>query len=155
MYLAYRISPSFINSNDASKKEYDEVLLPEIREFRALQPVAPLISDPVKILHQTGMLNFYNTHADGYVLKPNGIWSVIPSFVLFLVFAGIAWYPIIFGKGWPEKDQFIPFIPFIPLGFFLATVSRKVVFDAGRKSIRLYRFGLPFSHLPIVWIYRI
>jgi hypothetical protein len=145
----YRISPSFINVKDPSKKEFEEVLLPEIREIRALQPVAPLISDPAKILLQTGMLNFYNTHADGYVLKPNGVWASIPSFVLFLIFAGIGWYSVIFGKGWPEKDQFIAFIPFIPLGFFLATVSRRVVFDVKRKSVRLYLFGLPLISHPL------
>jgi hypothetical protein len=139
----YRISPSFINVNDASKKEYDEVLLPEIYKFRALQSTATIVSDPAKISLQAGMLNFYNTHADGYVLKPNGIWSAIPSFALFLVFAGATWYSIIFGKGWPEKDQFIPFLPLIPLGFFLATISRRVIFDVNRKSVRLYLFGLP------------
>lgn len=132
----YRISPSFINPNDASKKEYDEVLLSRIQEFRALQPAAPIVSNPAKILLQTGLLNFYNTHTDGYVLKPNGIWSAIPSFVLFLIFASIGWYTI-------------PFLPLIPLGFFLATVSRRIIFDVGRKSIKLYLFGLPLITHPL------
>ena len=145
----YRISPSFINPNDPSKKEYDEVLLPEIHAIRELQPIAPVVSDPNKILRQTGLLTFYHTHANGYVLKPNSIWASIPSFVLFIVFAGIGWYSIIFGNGWPEKDQFIAFIPFIPLGFFLATVSRRVVFDVNKKSIRLYLFGLPLISHPL------
>lgn len=145
----YRISPSFINVNDASKKEYDDVLLPEIYKLRALEPAAAIVSDPAKISLQAGILNFYHTHADGYVLKPNGIWSAIPSFGLFLVFAGATWYAIIFGKGWPEKDQFIPFLPLIPLGFFLATISRKVIFDVNRKSVRLYLFGLPLITHPL------
>lgn len=145
----YRISPSFINANDPSKKEFEEVLLSDIRGIQVLQPAAPLISDPAKILRQTGTLAFYNTHADGYVLKPNSIWSAVPSLALFLVFAGITWYSIIFGNGWPQKDQFIPFLPFIPLGFFLATLSRRVVFDVSRKSIRLYLFGLPLLSYPL------
>ena len=145
----HRISPAFMNAKDPAKKEYEEVLLPEIRQFRVVQSATSILSDPAKIALQTGILNFYDTHADGYVLKPNSIKAALPSFVLFLFFAAVGWYSILFGNGWPEKGQFIPFLPFIPLGFFLATLSRRVIFDVQRKSVRLYLFGLPIVTHPL------
>lgn len=145
----YRISPSFLKANDQSKREFDEVLLPAISEMKKTS-TGPVVSDQKKLSLQAGVLSFYHSHNEGYVLGPQGgKWKYLPIAVVFLLFSSIGWYPLISGAGWPEKDQFFVFMPLIPLGLGIAMISRRVVFDVKRKNVRLYHFGLPLITYPI------
>lgn len=129
----YRISPAFAGVKDKDKLEYEQTVLPAIRQALASQstPIDPGTNLPVP-----GKLVFFIPHSVGYVLKSRGRLV----YVLLIVFFGLA--------AWAARDRQLMLFALIPVTIGVVMFNKRIVFNMLQQQVNLSVLGIPLASYP-------
>ncbi|CAM3794467.1 hypothetical protein MUGA111182_10125 [Mucilaginibacter galii] len=137
----YRISSSFSGEKDKDKHEFEEVVLPAIRQMLALQPAANLVYNS-KVLFEAGILNYYTEHPQGYILKPGGLLKLLPGLIILGLGACYGWYTVITNPGGDKALAVGTSVGFV---FMVFAFTKRLIFDTSARQVIVYYLGLPIS----------
>jgi hypothetical protein len=141
----YRISSSFSGEKDKDKREFDEVVLPAIRRLLLQQPAANRVHHS-KVLLEGGVLEYYEDHSQGYLLKPGGLLKLLPGLILLGLGACYGWYSVLMNPG---DNKALAVGVSVGFTFMVFAFTKRLIFDVTARQVIVYHLGFPVSRYPL------